>query len=167
MIWGDSKELNELHKALIGGKTDDWYCVTCSNKMMEVFIELRRKYYQKPMAKQPGKYSFVDENASIRPFGMGEYVNSKNLTDELAQEIIKIDPAYEKLFQVDENFVGPSNDQTPSEQDQALSGSESKPLRVKADYQVRYEELYGAKPDESLTIELLKGAIADKEAEGK
>lgn len=97
--WGSGSTLVRLHKALIGGHKDDWYCTTCSAKLRKMYEELKEKYYLKIMAKT-GKYSFKDPNASVRSFGSGEVITASNLTDEKAEELIKTNEAYKQLFEV-------------------------------------------------------------------
>lgn len=139
--------LNFLHQQLIGGYPEKWYCTTCPGKLKAVFLSLKMTFYTKPntvMATSNRKYTLKNKKGSFRPFGSAEVYTNENLTDAIAEKLIKQNEAYSQLF----NVAGEETD-GPTEKEQL---------------QAEYEKLTGKAPAKSWTIDKLNEEIAEAKA---
>ena len=103
-VVADPVELVELFR-LRGEKI----CSACPGVLSAKFDELKRivesgNFNSMFMNDQKRKYT-LPKGQSYRPFGSGEVYTNETLTDEIAEEIIRQNPAASKVFINDESVV--------------------------------------------------------------
>ncbi|UOR06238.1 hypothetical protein MUN82_03880 [Hymenobacter aerilatus] len=102
------QEIAAVHAGLF--PSAEAVCETCPRKYGPAYFRIIRWLSSQPtststptaMAEQARKYSFVSDDTSYRPFGSPSVYNNANLTDAVAERLIKADPAFEKLLKATE-----------------------------------------------------------------
>lgn len=120
-------------------------CKKCLKKYLYEFLT----YKPKTMEKQ--NYQLKPKYEGITIFGTGIVFTNANLTDELAERLVKEHPAGVKLFAIMPDGVGDDKDPLATEYELAIKGNK--------DVMIAFAEKWEINLDEATNNEFRKNAI--------